>query len=415
MTKKIKDLLEKRAKHVADARAIYARAESEKREPNAEERSQFDNLMEQSDQAKKQADDEQRLHDAEKELAERRERQSEGEPPGREGEQRSGEPADRRASPEYRAMFETFIRGGMAAFGPTEHRALQADIDNVGGYLRAPQQMLDGLIKFVDDNTAIRPLATVIQVTGAESLGAPSLDTDPDDGNWTSEIQTGSEDSAMRFGKRELHPHPLAKRIKVSAKLLRLASRAEGLVRDRLGYKFAITEDKAFLTGTGVNQPLGVFTASAMGISTSRDVQTGSATDITADALIDAKYALKEQYMRSPKTRWLLHRDFVKRVRKLKDSQNQYLWQPGLQGGQPDRLLDVPIVMSEYVPNTFTTAKYVGAIGDFSYYWIADAMALSIQRLVELYAETNQIGFIGRMEVDGMPVLEEAFVRLKTN
>ena len=68
--------------------------------------------------------------------------------------------------------------------------------------------------------------------------------------------------------------------------------------------------------------------------------------------------------------------------------------------------------MSEYAPNTFTSALYVGIIGDFSNYWIADAIDLEIQRLVELYAETNQTGIIGRASADGAPVLEEAFVRV---
>ena len=68
---------------------------------------------------------------------------------------------------------------------------------------------------------------------------------------------------------------------------------------------------------------------------------------------------------------------------------------------------------SEWAPNTFTTGEYVGLLGDFSHYWIADALSMQIQRLNELYAETNQVGFIGRLETDGAPVLEEAFVRVK--
>ena len=71
-------------------------------------------------------------------------------------------------------------------------------------------------------------------------MGAPSLDVDPSDADWTTELQTGAEDTAMRFGKRELRPHPLAKRIKVSQQLLRQALIGpEGLVLDRLAYKFA--------------------------------------------------------------------------------------------------------------------------------------------------------------------------------
>jgi HK97 family phage major capsid protein len=76
-------------------------------------------------------------------------------------------------------------------------------------------------------------------------------------------------------------------------------------------------------------------------------------------------------------------------------------------------LFGVPLFVSEYVPNTFTTGLYVGIIGDFSYYHTADALDFSTQRLNELYAATNQTGFIGRLESDAMPVLAEAFVRVK--
>ena len=72
----------------------------------------------------------------------------------------------------------------------------------------------------------------------------------------------------------------------------------------------------------------------------------------------------------------------------------------------------MPIHASEYAPNTFTTGLYVGIVGDWSQYWIADALDMTVQRLVELYAATNQVGLIGRMESDGMPVLGEAFARV---
>ncbi len=85
----------------------------------------------------------------------------------------------------------------------------------------------------------------------------------------------------------------------------------------------------------------------------------------------------------------------------------------GVRAGEPDRLLNLPVAMSENAPNTLTTGLYVGILGEFSNYWIADALDMQVQRLTELYAETNQTGFIGRMESDGMPVLAEAFVRVK--
>lgn len=323
-----------------------------------------------------------------------------------------------RASPGYAKGFSRWLgTGGL----PSQYRAaLQSDSDVAGGTLVAPLLFVNDLIKAVDDQVFIRQLATKRTVLEAQSLGVPSLDADPADPDWTSEIATGSEDSSMSTGKREWHPHPLAKRIKVSNKLIRqTVGGADSLVLQRLAYKNAIAQEKGFMLGPGASQPLGLMTPSANGISTGRDVQTGSATNITADGLIDALYKLKAAYQAS--AAWIFHRDAIKLIRKLKDSQGQYIWAPApvgqasLAAGQADTILGRPFYMSEYMPNTFTTGKYVGIVGDFSFYWIADALSLTIQRLVELYAETNQTGFISRLECDGMPVLEEAFARLITN
>lgn len=294
-----------------------------------------------------------------------------------------------------------------------ELKVLQADLDTNGGFLVAPQLFVEELIKNVDDKVAIRGLATKYMIGRSESLGVPSLDVDLNDADWTTELATGSQDDSNRFGKRELRPHPLAKLVKISNTLIRQSLiDPEKLVKERLAYKFAITEEKGFLTGNGAGQPLGVFTASAQGIDTSRDVSTGNTTSgITADNLIEVKHALKGNYWGT--ATWMFHRDGMKQIRKLKDGNGQYLWQPGIAGGQPNTILDCPYVMSEYVPNTFTTGLYVGILGDFSYYWIADSIGLTIQRVTELYAASNSTGFIARAEVDAMPTLAEPFVRVK--
>lgn len=314
------------------------------------------------------------------------------------------------------AAWRQFLIGGRTSLTPEQARTLQAGSDPEGGYLVAPTQWATELIKSIDDQVFVRQWATVETLTEAASLGVPTLDTDVSDSDWTTELATGQADDSMRFGKRELTPNPLAKRIKVSRKLLRLsANRAENLVRDRLAYKFAITEEKAYLVGDGNKKPLGVFVASPMGISTGRDVTVGDISEdefgINADGLIDMKYALKAAYL--ARARWVFHRDTVKRIRKLKDQDGQYIWRPGIETDRPDTILDLPYAMSEYAPNTFTDGQYVAVLGDWSFYWIVDALNLEVQRLVELYAETNQVGFIGRRETDGMPVLEEAFVRGK--
>jgi HK97 family phage major capsid protein len=99
-------------------------------------------------------------------------------------------------------------------------------------------------------------------------------------------------------------------------------------------------------------------------------------------------------------------------IRKLKDGEGNYLWQPGLASDRPATILSIPYDESEYCPNTFSTGKYVGALCCWNYYWIVDALTLRIQVLRELYAETNQTGYIARAETDGMPVHENGFVRV---
>ena len=131
---------------------------------------------------------------------------------------------------------------------------------------------------------------------------------------------------------------------------------------------------------------------------------------MTFDGLINAKYSLKAQHQ--DKAVWLFNRDAVSMIAKLKDGDGQYIWQPSVIAGQQDMILGRPLKMSEYVPNTFTTGLYVGMFADFSYYWIADSLSMQFQRLNELFSLNNQIGFIGRLETDGMPTLSEAFARI---
>src|SRR6266496_491774 len=284
-----------------------------------------------------------------------------------------------------------------------ERKDLQANIDPAGGFLLAPQQFVSEFIKFVDDQVFIRQAATKYTVTTAESLGAASLDTDVEDADWTTELGTGSASTVQPFGKRELKPNPLAKNVKISKKLLRQSTiDVERLIGQRLAYKFGITEEKAFLTGDGFNKPLGVFTASANGIPTSRDVAAASQTAIAGDDILETKHTLKAAYWDRPSTFWILHRTVLKNIRKLKDTTNNYLWSPGLgpgggiTGGLPPTLVDVTYKISKYAPNTQTAGLYVGIIGDFSQYWIADALNFDLQVLVELYAATNQNGYVAR-------------------
>lgn len=212
--------------------------------------------------------------------------------------------------------------------GMDELKALQVDVDTLGGYLVAPQEFVATLIQVVDDLVFVRGLSTVQTLTQGVSLGSPSLDTDLADASWTSELSPGAQNDALRFGKRELFPHPLAKRVLISNKMLNTSDLdAEAIFNERMAYRFAAAQENAFHTGTGAEQPLGLFTQSVYGISSARNVSTGnSTTEIEADGLIEAKFSLKAAYW--TRATWIFHRDALKQIRLLKDGNGQYLWSP---------------------------------------------------------------------------------------
>lgn len=427
----VAEMRETRAKHVADARAIYQKAEAEKRELSAEEEERAKKFLDdgaelfttiKAEEAKEAQ--RKRLGVAEASLTASQGRRADPDPAGERRDdilpELAGNPEyvrfhQRFGTSEYRACFNAWLaRGAAAVTGDAEQRALQADLDVSGGYLIAPEMFVRELIKTLDNRLFFRQLARTFLVLDAESLGAPALDADPEDADWTGEITTADEDTAMTFGRRELKPNYLSKLLKVSNPLMRKAAfSAEELVRDRLAYKIGVPQENAFFNGTGAGQPLGVFTASAQGISTGRDVSTGNeATYPTFDGLKRAKYTLASGYHANAS--WIFHSDVLCLIALLKDGEGRYIWQPNVTAGEPDRLLNFPVYASAYAPNTMTTGLYCGILGDFrAGYWIADSLAMQIQRLVELYAATNQTGFIVRAETDGMPVLEEAFVRVK--
>ncbi len=311
---------------------------------------------------------------------------------------------------------ELFAR---ALTGEPEHmseyrNALDLSTDATAGYLTAPVQFVEEVIKGLDNILFMRNISRVVGPIGAaQSLGFPYRSTEGTDATWVGEVVTAPEESTLAFGRREFKPNKMAKLIKVSRTLIQHATMAESAVRDEMIYRIGIGAENAYMNGNGSTQPLGIFTASDDGIPTTRDVSTdNTATTVTFDGLQNAKYSLKQQYHANAS--WVMHRDLAKMLAKIKDGEGQYVWQGSVQNGQPDRLLGAPVYMSEYAPNTYTSALYAAVFGDFRQgYWICDADAIAVQVLKELYAATNQIGYLFDYFGDGAPVLAEAFARVK--
>jgi len=405
--KKVIELRQKKAKAIEDMRNLIDKVEGEDRNYTSEERAELERIENDAKGLQERIERQEAVDLEERSLGELADVQVDF-------NQRGGNGAPSletdKAQREYRA-FESWVRNGNIA---TELRALQVDQDVTGGYLQTPQQMVENMLKAVDKRVFLRQLATVYRVPNAESLGVPSLDADPADPTRTTEILSGSEDSTMAFGKRKLTPSPFAIRIKSSSTLLRKVPNVGALIESRLAYKMGTVDENSFLNGNGATEPLGLFTASENGVPTSRDYSTGMlGTSPTFDGLMGMKYTLDDQYWQNPATRWLFHPDTMLAIAKIKDGEGQYMLRESVRSGEPDRLFNIPIALSRFAPNTLTTGLYFGMLGDFSYYWIADALDLRIEREPHLYRETDQIGFFARAEDDGMPVLAEAFVRGK--
>jgi HK97 family phage major capsid protein len=393
----IVEMKEKRMGLVTQMRGMLDRADTEKRSMTAEEDTQYRKIESDVDQLGRDIETEER-----KNRLSGFENPATPPLPGAEGRGLAGgETAEAMHAEKFRAFL-----------GSGEFRDLSV---GTGGGALAPQQFVGSVIAAIEKNTFMREKATVFQLKGVQSLGAPYESGAASNADWTSEVpETGTTgDSTLAFSKRELKPNTLVKLIKISKMLLKEAALPiDTIVAEKLAIKIAAAYENGMLNGSGSGQPLGLFTASANGVATSRDVSTGnSATAIAFDGLINAMGAVRPGYRKNAS--WIFHPDAISAIRKLKDSQNRYLWDPSLVVGSPDMILGRPYFESEFAPNTFTTGLYVGLFGDLSQYWIAEVAGIEIQRLVERYAEYNQVGFLGTMYADGAPVLGEAFARVK--
>ena len=302
-----------------------------------------------------------------------------------------------RASDEYRPNFWNMMRSKTPM--PQVVNALQIGTDSEGGYL-VPDEYERTLVEALEEENVFRQLAKVIRTSSGDRK-IPVVAT-KGTASWIDEEGAYLE-SDDAFGQVSIGAYKVGTMIKVSEELLNdSVFDLEAYISREFARRIGAKEEEAFFTGDGSGKPLGVLAATG-GAETG--VTAASATAITADELIDLFYSLKAPYRRNAV--WVLNDSTIKAIRKLKDNQGQYLWQPSLTAGAPDLLLGKPVRTSAYMPAIAADAKTV-AFGDFSYYWIADRQGRSFKRLNELYAATGQVGFLASQRVDGKLILPEA-------
>lgn len=286
--------------------------------------------------------------------------------------------------------FQAYIRRGVKA-------ALQEDTAGEGGYL-VPQIYSDALISAMREASVLRAAgARIMPVVGTNSFNVPVM------ANTGAAVLTSEEaafdEQEPTFDQITLTPYKYTRLARVSDELL--ADNRVDVVQNVLlpdfAQAFAAAENIAFATGTGVGQPQGIVNGASTVMSTGA---------FSADNIIKIYHALPYAYRQ--KAVWLANDAVIQIIRSLKETTNQYLWQPGLQAGQPDMLLGRPV----YTLNTMTDSTASGSkclvFGDLSYFWIVDFGAQAVRRLDELYAANGQVGFRAYRRVDSRVMLDEA-------
>lgn len=402
----IRQIETERNKNIEDNRTLYNKAKAEGREFTAEENTTWESRNVAIERQDRRLVDLSRISKLDNSGDPNGENRSAGTP--RLDDRGQGGAQLRHATDEYRGNFGRFLMTG-------EVRDMTLSNTASGGALLAPASVSADIVKQVDNLCYIKAKAKKYPVTSTQATGVRRRPQRMSAASWTTEIgNIGAADSAMTFDRRDLTPQALVKLVLVSQRLLMSGLPIEKEVSDELAYQFAIAEENGFLNGNGVGQPLGVYnTTHASAISTARDVITKTVGALKADDLIALKYSIKQPYLTGPDAAWVFGRPVMAAIRMLVDNYGQYIWRAGLSSDRPDTVLDIPFCISEYAPGAIATGNYVAVLGNWSYYGVAELVDIFVQRLVELYAATNEVGFKGLAWIDGQPLLDEAFGRLK--
>lgn len=302
------------------------------------------------------------------------------------------EPKTGRASDAYRQGMLKALRTNFKQITD----ALSVGVDENGGYL-VPEEYDRRLINVLEEENIFRKLGTTITTSGQHKI---NIAGSKPAASWI------EEGGALTFGDATfsqiiLDAHKLHVAVKVTEELLYdNAFNLENYILAQFGKALANAEEDAFLNGDGSGKPLGIFTAAGGG-----QVAASLTASIKSDDMLDLVYALKRPYRKSAS--FIMNDKTLSALRKLKDNNGQYIWQPSYQAGEPDRVLGYAVHTSAYAPEDAI------AFGDYSYYNIGDRGTRSFQELRELFAGNGMVGFLAKERVDGKLVLPEAVQIMK--
>ena len=306
------------------------------------------------------------------------------------------------ATAEYGKAFWDMIRNQGDQFAV--RNALSVGEDTEGGYT-VPDEFERKLIQALEENNIFRQLATVIR-TNSGTRKIP-IANDTMEASW---IDEGEEipETNTQFGQTTLSAYKLGTMIKISNELLHdSAFDLASYIAARFGVAMGNAEERAFFTGDGDKKPLGILAdvgGAELGVTAAEE------EIVTFDEIFDLYYSLKSPYRRS--AQFVCNETLLLQLMKLKDKNDNYIWKPSLDIAKPDTILGRPIRTSSFMPGVASGEKVL-LFGDLKNYWVADRQNRTFRRLNELYARTDQVGFMTTQRVDGRLILPESVKVLK--
>lgn len=384
----IKELIEKRAKVWETAKSFVDTHEDENGLLSAEDTATYNKMEKEIEDLTAAIDRQQRAAQREADLNKPLNSPLTNKPyKGEQSEKKSG-----RATDEYKDAMISAMRSNFRNIS----NVLQEGVDADGGYL-VPEEYDDRLIEVLEEENIMRSLATTITTSGQHKINIAA--TKPA-AAWIEEGGALSFGDAT-FDQIYLDAYKLHVAIKVTEELLYdNAFNLENYIITQFGKALGNAEEDAFLNGDGKGKPIGIFDAKGGG-----NVIGTLTAAIKSDDMLDLVYGLKRPYRKS--SSFIMNDSTLALLRKLKDNNGAYIWQPSYKEGEPDRVLGYAVNTSPYAPTNAI------AFGDYSYYNIGDRGSRSFAELRELFAGNGMVGFVAKERVDGKLILPEAVQILK--
>ncbi|HCI60303.1 MAG TPA: phage major capsid protein [Ruminococcus sp.] len=384
----IKELIEKRAKVWETAKSFVDTHEDKNGLLSAEDTATYNKMEKEIEDLTSAIDRQRRAEQREADLSKPLNSPLTSRPyKGEQSEKKSG-----RATDEYKNAMLSAMRSNFRNIS----NVLQEGVDSDGGYL-VPEEYDSRLIDVLEEENIMRSLATTITTSGQHKINIAA--TKPA-AAWIEEGGALSFGDAT-FDQIYLDAYKLHVAIKVTEELLYdNAFNLENYIITQFGKALGNAEEDAFLNGDGKGKPIGIFDAKGGG-----NVLGTLTAAIKSDDMLDLVYGLKRPYRKS--SSFIMNDSTLALLRKLKDNNGAYIWQPSYKENEPDRVLGYAVNTSPYAPTNAI------AFGDYSYYNIGDRGSRSFAELRELFAGNGMVGFVAKERVDGKLILPEAVQILK--